>query len=44
MKESAMTLIKHVTRIGTQPEVTRPDAAKVIGGNPVHTTWNLEEL
>ncbi len=38
-----MTLIQRVTRIGTQPEVTRPDAAKVISGDPVHTTWSLEE-
>ena len=38
-----MTLIQRVTRIGTAPEVTRPDAAKVISGDPVHTTWSLEE-
>lgn len=25
------------------PETTRPDAARVIAGDPVHTTWNLEE-
>lgn len=25
------------------PEVSRPDPAKVIAGDPVHTTWNLEE-
>jgi uncharacterized protein len=23
-------------------EVSRPDAVKVLGGDPVHTTWNLE--
>ncbi len=24
-------------------ETTRPDAAKVVSGDPVHTTWNLED-
>ena len=32
-----------VTRAGTTPEITRPDAAKVIAGDPVHTTWNVED-
>ena len=32
-----------VTRIGTAPEISRPDRAKVIAGDPVHTTWNVEE-
>lgn len=26
-----------------EPEVSRPDPAKVIAGDPVHTTWNVEE-
>jgi uncharacterized cupin superfamily protein len=26
-----------------EPEVSRPDPAKVIAGDPVHTTWNAEE-
>ena len=26
-----------------EPEVSRPDPEKVIAGDPVHTTWNLEE-
>lgn len=26
-----------------EPEVSRPDAEKVLAGDPVHTTWNLEE-
>ncbi|MGL5008265.1 MAG: cupin domain-containing protein [Paracoccaceae bacterium] len=38
-----MDLLARVTREGTAPEVTRPDPAKVIAGDPVHTTWNLEE-
>ena len=37
-----MTLIP-VTRDGTAPEITRPDPDKVVAGDPVHTTWNLEE-
>lgn len=41
--EAGMTLIERVTRDGTDPEVERPDPAKVIAGDPVHTTWNLEE-
>lgn len=24
-------------------ETTRPDSAKVIAGDPIHTTWNIEE-
>lgn len=27
----------------TAPEITRPDAAKVVSGDPVHSTWNLYE-
>lgn len=38
-----MTLTQRVTRDGTQPEVTRPDPAKVLSGDPVHSTWSLEE-
>jgi uncharacterized cupin superfamily protein len=37
-----MTLTLRVTREDVVPEVTRPDAAKVLSGDPVHTTWNLE--
>lgn len=25
------------------PEVSRPDPARVVSGNPVHRTWNLED-
>jgi uncharacterized cupin superfamily protein len=25
------------------PEVSRPDPSKVLAGDPVHTTWNLED-
>lgn len=31
-------------RIGhAEPEVARPDPAKVTRGDPIHTTWNLED-
>lgn len=36
-------LVERVTREGTPPEVSRPDPAKVVAGDPVHTTWALEE-
>ena len=36
-----MTLLK-LTRDQVTPEVTRPDPAKVVAGDPVHTTWNME--
>ncbi len=32
-----------LTRQGVTPEITRPAAERVIAGDPVHTTWNLEE-
>ncbi len=38
-----MTLIARVTRDGIIPDVARPDPAKVLSGDPVHTTWNLED-
>lgn len=36
------TLLR-VTRDGITPEIGRPDPAKVISGDPVHTTWNIED-
>lgn len=36
-------LLFAVTRDGIVPTVGRPDAAKVVAGDPVHTTWNIEE-
>lgn len=38
-----MTLIQRVTREGCTPETDRPDPEKVLSGDPVHTTWNLED-
>lgn len=32
-----------LTRDTVPPEVARPDPAKVISGDPVHTTWNVED-
>lgn len=32
-----------VTRSGTDPESERPAPEKVLAGDPVFTTWNLEE-
>lgn len=26
-----------------EPEISRPDPAKVLAGDPVHTAWNIEE-
>lgn len=38
-----MSLIERVTRDGTTPQVERPDPSRVISGDPVHTTWNIED-
>jgi len=38
-----MTLLLRMTREGTTPDVTRPDPVKLVKGDPVHSTWNLEE-
>lgn len=32
-----------VARATTPAETSRPDSAKIIAGDPVHTTWNVEE-
>ena len=39
-----MDNLAKVTRDGIVGVVERPDAAKVISGDPVHTTWNIEEV
>ena len=28
---------------GQSPDISRPDAAKIVSGDPVHSTWNLYE-
>lgn len=36
-------MIERLTRDTLAPEVERPDPTKVVAGDPVHTTWNLED-
>ena len=36
-------LIEKLTRDGIEPEVTRPEPEKLVSGDPVHTTWTLDE-
>ena len=38
-----MNQIERITRDATNPETSRPDAGRVIAGDPVHTTWNVED-
>lgn len=38
-----MTHLLRVSRDGITPNTSRPDASKVVKGDPVHTTWNIEE-
>lgn len=38
-----MSNIQRIARDGITAEVERPDPAKVISGDPVHTTWSIEE-
>ncbi|MBI1170248.1 DUF861 domain-containing protein [bacterium] len=35
-------LLTRLSRDGIKPEVSRPAPEKVIAGDPVHTTWNVE--
>jgi len=38
-----MQTLFRLTRPTTPPEVERPDPASVIEGDPVHSTWNIED-
>lgn len=38
-----MPLVLPVTARGVTPETSRPDPDRVISGDPVHTTWNIED-
>jgi uncharacterized protein len=38
-----MRLIEKIDPSGIIPDISRPDPAKVIAGDPVHTTWNQED-
>ncbi len=42
--EDSMTQIEPVTQEGAHLEIDRPDPDKIIAGDPVHTTWNIEEV
>lgn len=35
--------LARLSRDGIAPEVSRPAPEKIITGDPVHTTWNVEE-
>lgn len=38
-----MTLLQRIDRSAITPEVTRPAPEIVLTGDPVHTTWNMED-
>lgn len=38
-----MPFLHRIDRSTTPAEITRPDPAKVLAGDPVHTTWNMED-
>ena len=38
-----MTLLQRIAREGIAAEESRPDPEKLVAGDPVHTTWNIEE-
>lgn len=38
-----MAHLQRLTPDGFAPETSRPDAAKVLAGDPVFTTWSIEE-
>lgn len=38
-----MPAFHRLTRPETPPDISRPDPAKVIDGDPEHRTWNLED-
>lgn len=38
-----MRLTQRIDRTAVTPEVERPDPEKVLAGDPVHTTWNMED-
>ena len=38
-----MSLTQRITRDGITPEVDRPAPEKVLAGDPVHTTWSIED-
>lgn len=38
-----MSRLVIVSQDGIDPVTERPDPAKVVEGDPIHTTWNLED-
>lgn len=36
-------LLHRIDRDTIEPEIERPDPAIVLAGDPVHTTWNMED-
>ncbi|MFN7051242.1 MAG: cupin, partial [Gemmobacter sp.] len=38
-----MQLLQRIDRSAVTPVEERPDPEKVISGDPVHTTWSIEE-
>ena len=38
-----MSLLHRVSQDSTPVEITRPDAESLIAGDPVHSTWNIED-
>ena len=38
-----MTLLTRVTDSDIPPQISRPDPDKVLAGDPVHTTWNVDQ-
>lgn len=38
-----MTLIERIARDGLTAEITRPAPEKLLSGDPVHSTWNIED-
>jgi uncharacterized cupin superfamily protein len=38
-----MSRLFRLTRDGTLPEVSRPAPEKLVSGDPVHSTWNIED-
>ena len=36
-----MSLLKKLDHLGIAPQITRPE--RLISGDPVHTTWNLDD-
>lgn len=38
-----MSFLARVSREGLAPDISRPEAGKVLAGDPVHSNWTLED-